>query len=137
MERLYLKLVALIETVLAQRWIRFGIVGVTATLCYFLLGLLFFYVCKLPLLVANTLAYVLSFFVSYFGQSLWTFKARGQHAVMLPKFAATQGFGLLLNTLIVEVEVRLSIPYALAMIIACALVPVVVYAVCKFWVFKR
>ncbi len=115
---------------------RFGLVGVAATLVYFLLGLFFVYIMDLPVLVGNTLAYVLSFAISYIGQSKWTFQASGSHARMLPRFAATQLFGLGLNSLIVEGLVRLGLPYAIDMFIAAATVPVAVYLICKIWVFR-
>ena len=63
------------RNLLARRWIRFGLVGGAATLCYALLGLLFVNAWAMPLLAGNALAYLISFAVSYLGQSLWTFQA--------------------------------------------------------------
>ena len=48
-----------VRSLLARRWVRFGMVGGTAALCYALLGLLFVNVLGLPALVGNGLAYVL------------------------------------------------------------------------------
>lgn len=98
-----------VQSLLARRWVRFGLMGGLATLCYALLGLLFVNVWALPLLVGNGLAYLISFFVSYLGQSLWTFQARGGHRAMLPRFAATQAVGLGLNSCIVWLLVRLGL----------------------------
>lgn len=123
--------------VACPRWLRFVAMGLLATASYFVLGLFFYHVLLLPLLVANTLAYVISFAVSYIGQTLWTFKASGQHRIMLPKFAATQAVGLLLNSLLVAVAVHFNAPYSLAMIIACAIVSVVVYLILKVWVYRK
>ena len=128
-----------VRSLLARRWVRFGMVGGTAALCYALLGLLFVNVLGLPALVGNGLAYVLSFVVSSLGQSLWTFSAphtKAAHSAMLPRFAATQALGLTLNTLIVWLLMSLGLKYETAMPIALLLVPVVVYAACKYWVFR-
>ncbi len=126
-----------VRSLLARRWIRFGLVGGAATLCYALLGLLFVNAWAMPLLAGNGLAYLISFAVSYLGQSFWTFQAGGGHRAMLPRFAATQAVGLGLNSCIVWLLVRFGLGYELAMPVAVALVPVFVYLLCKYWVFRR
>ncbi|MGE9984213.1 GtrA family protein [Desulfovibrio sp. SGI.169] len=125
------------RNLLARRWIRFGLVGGAATLCYALLGLLFVNAWAMPLLAGNALAYLISFAVSYLGQSLWTFQARGGHRAMLPRFAATQAMGLGCNSCIIWLLVRLGLGYELAMPAAVVLTPVFVYLLCKYWVFRR
>ena len=132
----------LVRGLLARRWVRFGIVGGAASVSYFLLGLLFVNVAGLPTLAGNALAYALSFIVSYLGQCLWTFRAAdsgagiASHRTMLPRFAATQVVGLCCNSAIVWLLVRLGVPYAWAMPVAVLTVPVMVYALCKVWVFR-
>lgn len=130
-------LLQLIRWILAKRWIRFAIVGAAATVSYYLLGLLFVPFLGLPILVGNALAYVLSFTVSYLGQSQWTFAAGQSHAVMLPRFAAVQGIGLIVNSCVIEALTRLGVVYELAMIAAIVTVPVVVYVLCNCWVFRQ
>ena len=122
---------------------RFGIVGGAASVCYFVLGLLFVSVLGLPTLAGNALAYALSFIVSYLGQCLWTFRAAeagagiATHRTMLPRFAATQAVGLCCNSAIVWLLMQLGVPYAWAMPVAVLLVPVMVYLLCKYWVFRH
>ena len=127
-----------VHDLLARRWVRFGLVGGAATLCYGLLGLFFVTVCALPALLGNALAYAISFIVSYCGQCLWTFRAGGTdgHRVMLPRFAATQGIGLGCNSLIIWLLMTAGMRYETAMPIAILLVPVMVYTLCKYWVFR-
>lgn len=122
---------------LGQRWIRFGLVGAAATLSYYLLGLLFVNLARMPLLFGNALAYIISFFVSYAGQSRWTFEARDRDSRMLPRFALAQAIGLGLNSLIIEICARIGLIYEISMIIAIAVVPVFVYFICKYWVFRK
>lgn len=121
----------------SQSWFVFAVIGLIATATYFMLGLLFVTLMQLPLLAGNTLSYLLAFIVSYVGQSKFAFHAKGKHATRLWRFASTQGIGLLLNSAAVDICVRSHIPYPLAMLIATALVPIPVFVLCKFWVFRK
>lgn len=125
-----------VRRLLARRWMRFCLVGGAATLVYYFCGLFFVNLLGLPVLVGNALAYLAGFVVSYLGQCLWTFQARGSHLAMLPRFAATQALGLGLNSGIIWLLMRLGLDYALAMWVAIAAVPVAVYFICKLWVFR-
>lgn len=124
----------------APRWVRFCLVGGAATLCYALLGLLFVSLLHWPVLFGNGLAYVLSFVVSYLGQSRWTFACSaqtGRRRTRLPAFALTQLFGLALNSCLIGMFTGLGLAYELAMPVTAALVAVVVYALCRFGVFRQ
>lgn len=120
---------------LGQSWVRFGIVGVAATLTYAALGLIFAEM-GLAVLLGNALAYVISFGVSYVGHHTWSFQSRTSHRSALPRFAATQAAGLGLNTIIIAVLMHWGVPYVLAMLVAIVAVPVAVFLASKFWVFK-
>lgn len=135
-------LTAFVRGLLNKRWIRFGMVGGAATLTYVLLGLLFVNLWGMHVLMGNALAYALSFIVSYLGQSLWTFgtasSASGlSHWTRLARFAAAQALGLGLNSAIIWLLMRLSLTYEVAMPVAVLLVPVMVYLLCKYWVFRQ
>ncbi len=124
----------------AIRWIRFCVVGGVATLSYILLGLLFVNLMEIPTLVGNALAYILSFAVSYLGQSRWTFQysQQGQRSRMvLPAYALTQGFGFCLNSALIWLFTHFGLPYEAAMPITAALVAVVVYTICRVGVFRQ
>lgn len=125
----------LASLVLSARWIRFGLVGGAATLTYYLLGLLFVNLMAMPLLAGNGAAYILSFFVSYAGQSRWTFQAKGPESSMLARFAAAQAAGLAINSAIIAICSRIGMIYELSMLVAIVIVPVFVYLICKYWVF--
>lgn len=129
-------LCAFVRALLARRWMRFCIVGGAASLVYFGCGLFFVNLLGLPVLAGNALAYLVAFVVSYLGQCLWTFRAEGSHRSMLPRFAATQGLGLALNSGIIWLLMAAGMSYAVAMWVAIAAVPVAVYFICKLWVFR-
>lgn len=121
----------------SQVWARFALIGLLATISYFLLGLLFVYVFRLPVLLGNTLAYILAFLVSYLGQSKFTFNSDSPHTRQLWRFASTQGIALLLNSAVIDICNRSRVSYMFSMILAILLVPVPVYLLCKFWVFRK
>lgn len=122
----------------SNRLFRFGVVGGAATASYFLLGILFVNILHLYPLAGNTLAYILSFIVSYAGQCIWTFEAKGgSHWKMLPRFALTQAIGLAINSCIIVLCMRLGLLYEFSMIVAIFIVPIFVYIICKYWVFRQ
>lgn len=123
-------------TLLAKRWLRFGLVGGAATAVYFLFGLLFVKLLGWPLLLGNASAYVLGFVVSYSGQKKWTFASRAKVVTSLPKFALAQIVGLGVNSVVIKACAGLSVNYELSMALATLLAPVAVYLLCKLWVFK-
>lgn len=120
-----------------RRTFRFSVVGAAATFSYFLLGLLFVNFLAMPTFVGNSLAYLLSFAVSYLGQCLWTFEATGSHGRMLPRFALAQLLGLVINSFIIGFCMRMRLTYMLSMLVAILIVPIIIYFMCKFWVFKQ
>lgn len=117
-----------------QSWARFGIVGVAATMVYFVIG---FALERMGVLVlfGNAIAYVLGFIVSYFGHKLWSFRSSARHATSLPRFIIVWFAGLALNTLIIWSCMRLGLAYMIAMGVAIVLVPVFTYCMQKLWVF--
>lgn len=119
----------------AQSWVRFGIVGVASTATYAVLALLLAHV-GVPVLAGNALAYVIAFGVSYTGHRIWTFQSSARHGAALPKFMATQALGLGLNTLIIATLMYAGLSYAFAMPVAILAVPIVVFLISKFWVFR-
>lgn len=134
--RLAAKWLDLANSLLSRRWIRFGIIGGLATLAYFLAGLFFVVLLKWPTLTGNGLAYALGFIVSYMGQKRWTFRDNQSASASLPKFAIAQLAGLALNSIIVEQLLNLGARYELAMICASVIVPLMVYFLCRIWVFR-
>lgn len=119
----------------AERWVRFLFVGGSSTLIYAIVGITGAWF-GWPILLANTLAYVLSFIFSYLAQRRYTFRSQLPHSQLLPKYAALQIVGLGLNTGIIFALMHMGLPYIIAMGIAIVAVPVFTYIVNKIWVFR-
>lgn len=128
---------ALLRPIFTDRAFRFVLVNLLRLVLYVGSGLIFVSVWGWPLLLGNACAYLVGFFVSYFSFSLWIFKAEGDHADMIVKFAFVQLAGLGLNTVIVSVVTNMGAPYPLSMCVAFLLVPAFVYRACKHWVFRK
>ncbi len=127
----------LVHSLFARRWVRYVFVGGLSAFCYILLGLLLVSCWGWPMLLGNALAYAASFLVAYWGQRRWTFDiAQAPHGPMLRRFAGVQVFGLVFNALLVLPLIHAGLPYGLAMLLASVLVPVAVYLLCRFWVFR-
>ncbi len=116
--------------------VRFGIVGVAATLVHVGVAVACVEAAGLDPFVANLLAFTTAVGISYVGHMYVTFGARGAHAQRLPRFVATALLGLGLNQLIMATWVSaLEWDYRGALAIVVTLVPALTYAVSKKWVF--
>ena len=83
-------------------------------------------------------AFLIALTVSYGLNYRWTFGASGPHRVMLPRFFAVALNGFLLNLLITWLVVDvLAYWYGYALIVAVFVVPLITFALSKFWVFRE
>lgn len=126
----------LIDAVCERGWVRFGLVGVGATITYAVLALLLERG-GVPVLAGNALAYAAGFGVSYTGHRLWSFQSQTAHTRALPRFAVAQAMGLGLNTLIIAALMRLGLSYAQSVPAAVVAVPAAVYFISKHWAFRE
>jgi len=124
--------------------IRFGGVGIAATLVHTVsyVGLIEFLLVA-PLL-ANLIAFVVAVAVSYLGHSRWTFAtdATAYQAQKSParftKFVATTISGLLLNSLVVYLVTEVwRQHYGWSVVGMLTLVPAAIFVLNKYWVFAR
>lgn len=116
--------------------LRFGVVGVAATLVHYLTALAA--LALVPPLQANVIGFLTAVAVSWIGHSRWTFRtARVSGAARLPKFVATVigGFSMSQGALWL-VEHTDALPDVLALAVAVGVVPPTTYLLNKFWVFK-
>lgn len=115
---------------------RFGLVGLTATVVHGSLLALFIEVGSLHVQVANVLAFVMAFAVSYLGHHRWTFCSGNTHGKAAVKFLVTAVIGFLANILIMElVVVQLSYHYLAGFICVVLSVPPATYIVSRSWIF--
>jgi putative flippase GtrA len=127
---------------LALQYARFGGVGMAATATHAVMFMVFIELVGLAPLVANFAAFGIAVLVSFLGHFHWTFRNETaghdwqQQRTAFVKFALVALAGLTLNSLAVILVVNLlALPYQYALILMVCIVPLLVFALSKFWAF--
>lgn len=116
---------------------RFGVVGALATATHFVVAIMVHHGVGLPAYLANTIAFLVAFGVSYGGHFSWTFAGQGNHRRSVLRFAVTAFAMFVLNQIILMTMIEgFAAPFALALGVALLVVPAVTFAMAKFWVFR-
>jgi putative flippase GtrA len=115
----------------------FAVIGISALLVHFLLVLLLVPQGLQPLL-ANVLAYLLAFQVSYWGHRLKTFEAAHlPHSQTLPRFFAVASLSFLLNEGLYYLLLRFTpLDYRMALLLVLFCVAVVTFVLSRLWAFS-
>ncbi|HRF45765.1 MAG TPA: GtrA family protein [Candidatus Competibacteraceae bacterium] len=121
----------------ANQFLRFAIIGGTATVTHIITALALNEILGLPALTANFLAFTTAVLVSYWGNHSWTFSRQGQHDHYLPRFVVVALTGMVLNQIIVYTMVDLGHwSYRLALAIVVFMVPLITFTLNRLWVFE-
>ena len=118
--------------------IKFIVVGALAALVH--LSTLWFLVNLLDLfpLIANAIAFVLAFSVSFLGQSLWTFSHKSHnHKAMVRYLVIQLACSFVLNQgLYTLLIVYTSLHYLIASFMVLITIPLITFTLSKYWAFK-
>jgi len=115
---------------------RFVSVGVTAAAVHFTTVVWLVQTNLLLPLTANVVGFLLSFQVSYWGHRSWTFnETTVLHRAALPKLLLVQVLNFIANESLFFWLLSLHIPYALALIVVLAILPLFTFFISKLWVF--
>lgn len=122
---------------LSNSVLKFGLVGLLATLTYFFSAIfLQETMYGFSIMATNLVAYCIAMIVSYAGHYFWTYEAQSNHGVTIAKYTVSALFGSALNSTIVYICMLASMQYKPAMLVAIVLVPAVAYVINKEWVFR-
>lgn len=116
---------------------RFGVVGLTAATVHF--GTVVFLVqyFEYAPLVANVIAFLFSFQVSYWGHRGWTFQdADVMHRQAIPKLLLVQVINLIANETLFYIFLSFHLPYQVALLLVLSILPIFTFISSKFWIFK-
>ncbi|PZP55839.1 MAG: GtrA family protein [Micavibrio aeruginosavorus] len=117
--------------------VRFGIVGVGATLTHLLAAFLLRHQTEIPLIAINIIAFLIAFGVSFIGHHYWTFQGASKKSESLPKFFGVALSGLAASTLLLSLLIRLDIANDFVkLFISIIIIPFVTYFLSKFWAFR-
>jgi putative flippase GtrA len=92
---------------------------------------------RIETLIANLLAFLTAFVVSFTGQYLWTFRSNRNWDSALPRFFSVSFAGFIFNNIVLIslLDMGFMSDAHAAMISAC-IIPVVTYLAGRFWAFK-
>ena len=120
------------------QFIRYGMVGITATLIHVLVVFLLVEQGGVAPVLATIPAFLVALGVSYLMNHRWTFLARGGHDHHFPRYAVVAGLGLGLNVLIMALAVNvLGVPYAWGLAVVIMVVPVSGFLLQRHWSFAN
>jgi len=118
------------------RLLRFGIVGVVATLTHYVLALVMVAVAGLPAQAAHVMGFLAAVPVSFLGHYHWTFRSSVNYSRAARRFFAAAAGAFLVSAMLLEVLNRLTTWDVAATILVCVLViPGVSYVINRVFVF--
>ena len=126
---------------IASEALRFGAVGITATVTHITSFVLWIEIVGMSPLWANLAAFCGAFIVSFVGHLGWTFRDQrtsedASWRSAFAKFVFVALVGLTLNSLVVFLVVDvLSLSYVYAIVLMVAVVPACIFLLSKFWAF--
>jgi putative flippase GtrA len=120
------------------RLVRFGSVGIAATLLYAAVAWSLTAGARIGAAPASVLAYGLAGMFSYLGHKRFTFRSSAAHAAEAPKFivASMLGAGVATAAPLVLTD-RLGLPPIVAIAFACVVIPLMNYLILDLLVFAR
>lgn len=116
---------------------RFGMVGLTAAAIHFSIVVFLVQHFSYMPLVANAVAFLFSFQVSYWGHRTFTFnESEVLHRAAMPKLLLIQVFNFFANETLFYIFLSMHIPYQLSLLMVLGILPVFTFAASKVWVFR-
>jgi putative flippase GtrA len=116
---------------------RFAVVGAAATLVHMLVVWLLIEQASLPPLLANLLAFLTAFAVSFSGHYLWTFGAPGNPVRAMRRLFVISGSAFAVNTVLLAALLRAGwLTPSAAAVIAAGVVPAITFVASRVWGFR-
>lgn len=125
-------------SVRCRRFVVFTAVGALGTVGHYLVLIVAVELGNADAILASVLGFVTGAFINYFLNHAITFRSTIAHQRGIPRFMAVAIAGLLLNTLIMVLLVRLvDLHYLLSQVLATAVVLVWNYLGSELWAFRE
>ncbi len=122
----------------APEMVRFGIVGMAATLTHYLALILLVESGGLRATPATGIAFLLALCVTYLGQSYFVFRAADHGTSRLARFCMVALGGLAANSAMMFVVTEsLGLSYHIGFVITLMIVPTASFILSKIWVFRQ
>lgn len=116
---------------------RFGLVGMVSTTIHILVVWLLLVSTVFSPIVANTLAFLTAFGVSFVGNYRWTFGSPGNVGRAIKRFLLISVSAFVMNTLLLAILLRGEwFSPIVAAIFSAAVVPFITFVTSRFWGFQ-
>lgn len=120
------------------RFLKYAAVGFSGTLIDFLVLLLLVEIISWPILVSNTISFLLAVINNYTLNKLWTFEDKSKRvAHQFGKFLCVSIVGFAINSCLMLIFLRAGIWYVAAKVFIIAIVLVWNFTMNTFWTFRK
>lgn len=117
---------------------RFGLFGLISTVVHIAIVWLLLTLANITPLLANTLAFLTAFCISFTGNYLWTFRSPGNPRRAAFRFFVIAFGAFIINTLILSFLIQGNwFSVGFSAVLAASTVPVPSYLLSRFWGFFR
>lgn len=117
---------------------RFGLVGVAATLVHLLVANMVLITCSSSVYLSSLCGFATAFLVSYLGHYYFTFQTKKAHQETLIRFFSIAFGGFLGSYIVLALLARLDLPSeTIRLTISILIIPVITYLLAKGWAFKQ
>ena len=117
---------------------RFGLVGLLATVVHIAIVWVLLALTNIVPVLANTLAFMVAFCISFVGNYLWTFRSPGSPRRAILRFFVIATSAFIANTLVLAFLVRKGwFSPAVSAVLSASLVPVISFFASRLWGFER
>jgi putative flippase GtrA len=116
---------------------RFGTVGIIATAVHIVAIFLLLSKTLLPTLVANMLAFLTAFGISFIGHYLWTFRSPGCVGKAIRRFLLISITAFVVNTMLLASLISTGwISTTASAIVSATVIPVITFLASRLWGFQ-
>lgn len=116
---------------------RFALVGIAATLTHMLVVWMLIELTGLPSLLANLMAFLTAFVVSFTGHYHWSFQGAGNPGRAMRRLFLISSSAFLVNTALLASLLKAGwVSASVAAVVAAAVVPMISFLASRFWGFK-
>ena len=117
---------------------RFGLVGLLATVVHIAIVWVLLALTNIVPVLANTLAFMVAFCISFVGNYLWTFRSPGSPRRAIFRFFVIAASAFIVNTLVLAFLVRQGwFSPVVSAILSASLVPVISFFASRLWGFEQ
>ena len=116
---------------------RFTLVGIAAACVHISIVWVLIAQLKIEALLANLVAFMTAFIVSFTGQYLWTFRSKRNWQSAFIRYLLTSLFAFSLNNIILITLLALGVlSDSLSAVLSACVIPLITYIAGRFWAFK-